>query len=227
MVTCLLHTSVIMKPLLGRFQHLAGYQNAPLLLALPLEYGCSEQETVFQLVKTRSLRCLPNLGRDHSLLEACPVAPINPKTHLGSPWSNQNPRRRKPLPLPQPDWQLPQTQALCPLLKERTPEPARPLRPPTRLTMMTMKITRWRRKRCQKEVRYQLQSLPLTHGTASPGQLIQEVQKVLLVEEAHPALPALEAARARNGRHLQLHGHLQETKFSLPLSPPLALPLQL
>lgn len=87
----------------------------------------------------------------------CPVAPINPKTHLGLPWSNQNPRRRKPLPLPLPDWQHHPIQALCHLSKGRAPDPARPPHPPTHSTRMRMKLTRQRRRRGLKRVQFQRQ----------------------------------------------------------------------
>lgn len=175
----------------------------------------------------RSLRLLPNLEKDPSLLEACPVAPINPKTRLGSPWSSQNTRRRKPLPLPPQDWQHLPMQALCPLSKARAPDPARPLRPPTHLTKTTMMKTRQRKKRGVKEVRFHPHWRLLTRGTASLRQLRPQVQTPPPMEEARPALPAQGAAGARNGRRRVLRSHLPVTKFSFTLSPPLALPLQL
>lgn len=168
---------------------------------------------------------LPSLSVSH-----CSVAPINPKTHLGSPWFNQSPRRRKPqhLPLPPLDWQPLQTQALCPLSKGRAPDPARPLSPPTHLRMMMMmKIMREMEKKAVREVHFHLQWRLVTHGTASLRQQTQQVQTRPLIKEAHPALSAPQAARARNGRHLALLGHLLVTKFSLIPSPPLAPPLQL
>lgn len=70
---------------------------------------------------------------------ACPVAPINLKTHLGSPWYSRNTRRKKPLPHPLPDRQHSQIQALCPLSKGRTPDPAHPLHLPTHSVKMRMK----------------------------------------------------------------------------------------
>lgn len=74
---------------------------------------------------------------------ACPLAPINPKTHLGSHWFNQNPRRRKllPLPLPLQDWQPLPIQALCLLSKGRVPDLAHLLSHPIHLRM-TMKVMR-------------------------------------------------------------------------------------
>lgn len=161
--------------------------------------------------------CDPTITVCVSHCPACPVAPINPKTHLGSPWSNQNPRRRKPPPLPLPAWQHLPIQALCPLSKGKAPDPARPLRLPTHSTrrMTRKKITRWRKKRGLKVVQCHPRLWLVTHGTASPGLLTRQVDSLHLVEEARPVLPAQGAPRARNGRHLALRSHLQATKVSL------------
>lgn len=144
----------------------------------------------------------------------CPAAPINPKTHLGSPWSSQNPRRRKPLPLPLPDSQHPPIQALCPLSKGRAPDPARPLHPPTHSTRMTTRRKITRKRRAVKEVQFKQQLQLVTRGTASPRRLKQQVLTLPLLEEARPALPAPGAPRARNGQHLVLHSHLQVTEIN-------------
>lgn len=159
--------------------------------------------------------CDPSTPICVSHCPACPVAPINPKTHLGSPWSNQNTRRRKPLPLPLPDWQPLPTQALCPLSKGRAPDPARPRPPPTRSMMTMMKMEKQRKKRGAEKVRSHPQLWRVTHGTESLRQLTPQVQTRPRVEEARPALPAPGAPRARNGRHLVLHSRLQVTKVSL------------
>lgn len=66
---------------------------------------------------------------------------------------------------------------------------------------------------------------PVTHGTTSPGQLTQRVQTLPRLKGARLDRPVQEAPRARNGRHLAFHRLV--SKFSLILSPPLALPLQL
>lgn len=225
METSLLH--LMLKLPVGQCLRPAGFLIPPLHLALRHGLDSPAQQTVLQSVKLRSFHFLPNPEEGHSLLQ---VAPINPKTHLGSRWFSQNPRRRKhqPLPLPLLDWQHLQTQALCPLSKGRAPDPARPLSPPTRSRMKTTtKITREMGKKGVREEHLHLRLCLVTHGTASLRQQTQWVQTLPLINEAHPALSVLQAPRARNGLHLVLLGHPPVTKFSLILSPPLAPPLQL
>lgn len=156
--------------------------------------------------------CDPSITICMSHCPACPVAPINPKTHLGSPWSNQIPRRRKLLPLPLQGWQQLPIQALCTLSKARAPDPVRPLRPPTHLRMTTMNVMRQSRKTGVKELQFQPQWWLLIHGTASPRRLMPQVQTLPLVEEARPAQPVLGAPRARNVWHPVYHSQPPVTK---------------
>lgn len=222
-------------------------------------------------VNTRSLQLLPNLERDHSLLEgssvssssspwlpfhllllqhalhwsaplclhlpvfclvvfpcvtppsifvclhcpACPVAPINPKTHLGSPWSSQKPRRRKPLPHPPSAWQHPPIQALCPLSKGRAPDPARPLRPPTHLrTTTTMRTMRQRTRRGPRGVPSLPQWSPATRGTASRRRPTQQAQTLPAATGARHAPPARGAQGARNALRPGLPNRRLPTKVS-------------
>lgn len=95
------------------------------------------------------LPCVTPPSVSVSQCPACPVARINLKTRLGSLWYSRNTRRRKPPPPPLPDRQQSQTQALCPLSKGRTPDPAHPLHLPTRSTKTRTKerkATQWKRR---------------------------------------------------------------------------------
>lgn len=156
------------------------------------------------------------------------MVPLNPKTRHGSPWSNpKNPRRRKPRPLPLLGWRHLQTQALCPLSKGRTPDPAHPLRPPTHLMRMMMMMKRMRKRKRVREAKFQPLWRLAIHGTASPEQPTQPVPTLHLMEEARHAQPAPGAPRGRNAQPPEHQGHLPPTKFSLTLSLRLVLPLQL
>lgn len=123
------------------------------------------------------------------------VAPINLKTHLGLPWSNQKLRGRKPLLHPLLEWQRLQTQALCLLSKRRALDPARP---PTHLRMRTMKSM----KKEAMEEQLHPQWRPPTHGTTSLRHLRGQVQRSRPEQEVHPVLPAQAAQRARKGQPL-------------------------
>lgn len=149
----------------------------------------------------------PSLSVSHC--PACPLASINPKTRLGSPWSNQIPRRRKHPPAPLLDWQHLPIPALCPLSKARAPDPVPLPCPPTPSTMTTNVTGETRRAR---ETPFQPRWRRVIHGTASPARPRLPPQTRPLVEGARRAQPAQGAARARNGRRLARHSHLRVTK---------------
>lgn len=147
---------------------------------------------------------------------ACPVAPINLKTHLGSPWYSRNTRRKKPLPHPLPDRQQSQIQALCPLSKGRTLDPAHPLHLPTHSMKMMMgtKATQWKR-RGMEDLPSQQQLWLVTPGTASHRQLKPQGLTPPRVPQACLVLPVLGEPRARRGQHHVLRSPLQVPKTLL------------